>query len=202
MIKLYCFPRSGNSREVKLVLAEKGIPFEPINVRAEGFDRESPDFKKASPGGKVPAIIDGPVYMSEAYQINEYLDQKYPQKPILPPDAASRGKIREWVAVYDKRLALKIGLLLIECLLKPKPDQKEETKAKLRTEITEALKEVNAFLEGKEYLFGEYSLADVSMTPHVAALPRANYEIPAEFKNVRAWIERLKARPNFEPTAG
>jgi glutathione S-transferase len=200
MLKLYCFPRSGNSREVKLVLAEKGIPFEPLNIRGAGFDKQSPDFLKASPGGKVPAIIDGGTYLCDAYRINEYLEKKYPQKPLLPKDEAAREAIRQWVAVYDKKLALRIGLLLIECLLKPEADRKEETKARLWSEITAAMGEVDAFLGSKPYFFGEYTLADISFTPHLAALHRVGKEIPADFKNLRAWLERVKARPNFSST--
>lgn len=199
-MKLYCFPRSGNSREVKLVLAEKNVPFQPVNVRDAGFDKESPEFKKASPSGKVPAIVDGDVHMSEAYAINEYLEKKFPQPALLPASEEERKRIREWVSVYDKKLVLKIGLLLIECVLKPKEQQKEETKQKLRAEIAAALGEVAAQLGGKEYLFGSYSLADVSLTPHVAVLGRLGVEVPAEHDNLRRWLERLKARPNFAAT--
>ena len=86
MLKLYCFPRSGNSRETKIVLAEKNIPYEMINVHADKAAKESPEFKKASPKGTVPAIIDGDVCMSEAFLINQYLDQKYPDPPLMPQD--------------------------------------------------------------------------------------------------------------------
>lgn len=201
MLKLYCFPRSGNSREVKLVLAEKGIAYEKINIRDAAFDPESPEFKRASPGGKVPAIIDRDIYMSEAYHINEYLEDKYPQSPLLPGSSAEREKIRQWVAVYDKRLCLKIGLMLIECLLKPKDRQKEEVKVRLRGEILAGLKELDQALDGKEYFFGTYGLADISMTPHLAALHRVNIEIPAELSNLLAWLERVKTRPSFTASA-
>ncbi len=197
-MKLFCFPRSGNSREVKLALTEKNISFEPVNVHEAGFDKENPEFKKASPQGKVPAIIDGDVYMSEAFHINEYLEKKYPQIPLLPAAESDRAAIREWVAIYDKRLVLKIGLLVIECLLKPKDQQKEENKVKLRGEIRDAMKEVDEKLEGKEYLFGQYSLADISITPHLAALPILGTSIPPEFKNLTAWYQRIQERPNFK----
>ena len=200
MIKLYCFPRSGNSREVKLVLAEKGIPFEKVNIRDAGFDKEAPEFKKASPRGTVPAIVDGDVHMSEAYAINEYLESKHPSAPLLPADPAKREEIRKWVAAYDKRLALKIGLLLIETLLKPKEQQKEEVKVKLWEDAVASMRELDVLLQGKEYLFGVYSLADISMTPHLAALHRVGKEIPAEFTNLRKWMERVKGRPSFGAT--
>lgn len=201
MIKLYCFPRSGNSREVKIVLAEKNILFEPINTHAPEFNKEDAQFRKASPQGKVPAIIDGERYLSEAYAINEYLEKTYPHNPLLPADDVSQTKIREWVALYDKKLVLKIGLLVIECLLKPKDQQKDETKEKFRGEIREALKDLDTMLEGREYLFGEYSLADASVTPHVAALPILGTSIPTDTKNVLAWFKRIQERPSFKLSA-
>jgi len=181
-------------------LAEKGIPYEPIDVHADKKVKASEEFRKASPKGTVPAIIDGDVYLSEAYKINEYLEDKCPAPPLLPKDATQRAKIREWVAVYDKRLVLKIGLLLIECILKPKDQQKEETKTTLRTEIFAALKEVEDVLKGKEYIFGNYSLADVSLTPHLVVLPRLGVELGEGYSNILGWIERIKARPNFAAT--
>ncbi len=198
MIRLYCFPRSGNSREVKLALAEKNIPFEQVDVHQKDFNKEDPEFRKASVQGKVPAIIDGDIYMSEAYAINEYLEKKYPQNPLLPKDEAARVKIREWVALYDKRFVLKIGLLVIECLLKPKDQQKEETKIKFRAEIASGMKEIDDLLEGKDYLFGDYSLADIAITPHIAALPILGSGIPTDLKNMGAWFGRIQARPSFK----
>ena len=202
MIKLYCFPRSGNSREVKIVLAEKDLPYEPIDIRANPAVKESIEFKKASPKGTVPALIDGDVYLSEAYDINEYLNEKYPQNPLLPEDRKVRLEIFEWVKRYDKALCLRIGLLLIESLLKKPEDQKEEVKAKLRADIHRGMQELDEHLEKSgEYFFGVYTLADVSMTPHLAALHRVNIELGDETANLKAWIQRMQARPSFDISA-
>ena len=198
MIKLYCFPRSGNSREVKIVMAEKNISFEPINVHADKEAKESSEFKKASPKGTVPAIIDGDVYMSEAFLINQYLDQKYSEPTLMPKDEKRKEELRQFVAVVDKKLVLNIGLLVIECLLKPKLEQREEFKEKKRAEVLEGMKEIDRMLEGKEYIFGNYSLADVAVTPHIAALPILGSGIPADLKNMTAWFQRIQARPSFK----
>ncbi len=200
-MKLYCFPRSGNSREVKIALYEKNIPFEPVNTHAPDFSKEDPEFKKASPQGKVPAIIDGDVYMSEAFDINRYLEKKQPSPALMPADESRRAEITAWIVSSDKKFVLKIGLLVIECLLKPKDQQKEETKEKLRGEIAAVLKEMDHMLEGREYLFGAYSLADISVTPHIAALPILGTAIPADLKNVTAWFARVQARPSFKQSA-
>lgn len=200
-MKLFCFPRSGNSREVKIVLAEKNVSFEPINVHGDPSIKESPEFKKASPLGKVPAIIDGDIYMSEAFLINQYLEKKYPSPALLPKDEKKVEEIKAFVAVIDKKMVLNIGLLVIECLLKPKDQQREDVKEKKRAEIAEGLKDLDKMLEGKEYLFGNFSLADVAVTPHIAALPILGTGIPAELKNVTAWFTRIKARPSFQTSA-
>lgn len=197
MIKLFCFPRSGNSREVKIVLAEKKVPFEPVNVHGDPAVKESPEFKKASPQGKVPAIVDGDVFMSEAYLINKYLDKKFPSPPLLPQDPQKQAQIENFINEIDKGMVLNIGLLVIECLLKPKDQQREDVKEKKRKQIVEALGKIDQMLEAKEYLFGEYSLADVAVTPHIAALPILGSGIPAELKNATAWLERIKKRPSF-----
>ena len=202
MMKLFCFPRSGNSREVKIVLAEKNIPFEPVNVHENKEIKESPEFKKASPGGKVPAIIDGDVYMSEAFLINQYLDKKVPNPPLMPVDSQTRAQIESFVQQIDKAMVLNIGLLVIECLLKPKDQQREEVKQKKRQEIVDAMKVLDQRLQGKEYLFGDYSLADVAITPHIAALPILGTGIPPELKNMNAWFDRIRQRPSFQQSQG
>jgi glutathione S-transferase len=196
-MKLFCFPRSGNSREVKIVLAEKNIPFEPVNVHGDPAVKESDEFKKASPQGKVPAIVDGDVYLSEAFLINRYLEKKYPQPPLMPADASARAEIEAFVQKIDRTLVLSIGLLVIECLLKPKSEQREEVKTQKRRQIEEGLRALERMLEGKDYLFGDFSLADVAVTPHIAALPILGSGIPPDLKNLTAWFERITQRPSF-----
>lgn len=202
MLKLYCFPRSGNSREVKIVLAEKNIPYEPVNIHTDPSIKDSPDFKKASPQGKVPAIVDGGVFMSEAFEINQYLERKYPAPALMPADEAGRESIRAFVKKIDRLLVLNIGLLVIECILKPKTEQREEVKAKKRAEIAEGLRSLESMIGDKPYLFGEYSLADVAVTPHIAALPMLGSGIPDDCPKMKAWFQRIQARPSFAASAG
>ena len=87
-------------------------------------------------------------------------------------------------------------------LLKPKEQQKEEIKIAQRAKIREGLEKLDRILEGREYLFGEFSLADVAVTPHIAALPILGTGIPPEFKNATAWFDRVKKRPSFAASQG
>lgn len=197
-MKLFCFPRSGNSREVKIVLAEKGLNYEMINIHANKEVVESPEFKKASPKGTVPAMIDGDVYLSEALLINQYLDEKYPIPALLPKDASEKKKVIDFILLLDRILVKNIGALVIECILKPKTEQREDFKEKKRKEVLEVLKELDKKLEGRDYLCGDYTIADAAITPHVAALPILGMTIPAELKNLSAWFKRIQERPSFK----
>lgn len=198
MIKLFCFPRSGNSREVKIVLAEKNVSYEPIDIHADKEITQSPEFKKASPKGTVPAIIDGGVYLSEAFLINQYLDGKYPNPPLMPRTKEGKEEVVRLVETLDRVMVRNIGLLVIECLLKPKAEQREDFKEKKRAEVLKAFEEIDRLVQSKPYLCGEYSLADAAVTPHVAAFPLLGLRIPENLKNAAAWFERIKARPSFE----
>ena len=197
MMKLFCFPRSGNSREVKIVLAEKKIPYQPVDVHADKEAAQSAEFKKASPHGMVPAIIDGDVHLSEAFLINLYLDEEYPYPPLMPKSDLQKEEVKKFVDEIDQSMVQNIGLLVVECLLKPKAEQREDFKEKKRAEVVSAMKELDRRLENQEYLFGSFSLADIAVTPHLAALPILGSGIPAEFKNLTAWFRRIQARPSF-----
>ena len=94
MIKLYDFKSSPNCQRVKIVLAEKNLPYEivPIDLRAK--QQKTPDYLKLNPNGKVPVLTDGDTVLYESCIINEYLDEKYPNPPLLPKEAGAKAKAR------------------------------------------------------------------------------------------------------------
>ena len=94
MIKLYDFASSPNCQRVKIVLAEKDLPYEivPIDLRAK--EQKTPDFLKLNPNGKVPVLTDDDLVLYESCIINEYLEEKYPNPPLLPKDPAKKAKAR------------------------------------------------------------------------------------------------------------
>ena len=79
---------------------------------------------------------------------------------------------------------------------------KEEIKEKLKKDILQGLKELNQKHEGKDYLFGDYSLGHVSMTPHLAALPRLGLSISEDLTYLKGWFDRIQARPSFTVSQG
>src|SRR5271156_1053880 len=121
-LKLYQFPESGNSRIVRLVLAEKNLAFERINIDVLKGDNRTPEFLKLNPRGKVPVLVHaGPhadVVLYESSVINEYLEDVFPEPPLMPPTAAQRARTRSLVHLYDTELSPIAGPLIIESLLK------------------------------------------------------------------------------------
>ena len=93
-IKLYDSQTSPNCHRVKVVLEEKQIPYELVPIDLKKGEQKRPDFLKLNPYGKVPVIIDDSTVVYESCIINEYLEDKYPQRPLLPKDPGARARIR------------------------------------------------------------------------------------------------------------
>ncbi|CDY15825.1 BnaC02g34440D [Brassica napus] len=90
-LKLYSYWRSSRGHRVRIALSLKGIEYEyiPVNLlKGEQFD---PDFMKINPMGTVPALVDGEVVITDSFAIIMYLDEKYPEPPLLPRDLHKRA---------------------------------------------------------------------------------------------------------------
>src|SRR3989339_1958054 len=88
MIKLYHVPLSSNSRKVRIVLIEKGLDFERVQIDLSKKEQKSPEYLKIHPFGQVPAIDDDGFIVYDSTIINEYLEDEYPYPPLLPEDSA------------------------------------------------------------------------------------------------------------------
>ena len=101
MITLYEHPLSPYAQKVKIFLLEKGIPFE-LKTPAIGTGGAEAAWTEASPRAEVPALIDGPTKIFDSTIICEYIEDKYPQKPMRPASAEDR-KLLTRVAAGDRR---------------------------------------------------------------------------------------------------
>ena len=99
MIKLYEHPLSPYAQKVKLAMIEKGIPFEThVPDLLGGVD---PAFFTVSPRGEVPALVDGETTVFDSTIILEYLEDKWPKPPMLPPSPTARARARMLEEVCD-----------------------------------------------------------------------------------------------------
>ena len=104
MLKLCGFRISNYHNKVRIVLLEKGIEFEEDDACTP---KQTDEYLARSPMGKAPFLeLDGGRRLSESQVICEYLEEAYPQKPLLPKDPFERAKVRELVTYMELHMEL------------------------------------------------------------------------------------------------
>ena len=93
-MKLYTYYRSQASYRVRIALNLKGLQREDVFLHLEKGDQFAADYKALNPQMVVPTLIDGDVKLFQSLAILEYLDEKYPEPPLLPADPAARAWVR------------------------------------------------------------------------------------------------------------
>jgi glutathione S-transferase len=200
MIKLYTFPASSNSRKVRMALIEKGLEFERIPVDLSKREQKNPDYLKINPFGQVPALDDEGFILYDSTIINEYLEDEYPYPPLLPKDSEGRARARLMEDLRDSHFNSASAQLNRE-LRKPEAERDQNAIQQAMAKITECFDRLEKELEGREYLAGPFSLADIAFVPNIDTLDRIQVQIDPKYKNVLAWVARLKARPSFAASA-
>lgn len=95
-MQLYTYYRSSAAFRARIALNFKGIPYTAIarHLLKQGGEHRRPDYLQANPQGLVPALVDEGVVISQSFAILEYLEEKYPQPPLLPKDLPARAQVR------------------------------------------------------------------------------------------------------------
>src|SRR2546430_12031198 len=94
MIKLYDFKSSPNCQRVKVVVAEKNLPYEIVPIDLRSHEQKTPSYLKLNPYGKVPVLTDDATVLYESLIINEYLDEKYPNPSLMPKEPGKKARAR------------------------------------------------------------------------------------------------------------
>lgn len=196
MIRLYDYPDCPFCQKVRVVLAEKDLEYERVHVDLHKQEQRAPEFLKLNPYGKVPVLIDEDVVIYDSTIINEYLNEEYPNPPLMPEDSAGRARVRLLEDFADNSFTPPAGMILSE-LHKSESERDNEKLRRCQTEISRVLARLEVMLEGKSHLAGEFSLADIAFAPRVLTLNQLGVELEARLQNVTAWIGRLRERPGI-----
>jgi glutathione S-transferase len=179
MLTLYDAARCPYCARARIALAEKGLEYEVIEVDLS--DRPQWIYEK-NPTGRVPVIEEDAWILPESSVILEYLEERYPEPPLLPPDPADRALARVWIFRHDDFTKPYYALRREEDGAAEKFD---EQLAKLEDAVSR-----QAWLTG-----AEYGLADIAYVPWVL---RARDMLGVSldgFPAVRDWLARLEERP-------
>jgi glutathione S-transferase len=205
MIKLMEFHRSGNCVKVRIALNYKGIPFETEEM--SGADR-SPLIRAAN-WPFVPVIVDGDVVMRDSEAILHYLEANYKDRPSLTP--ATAEAIRQGdalVAEAQGRVRPILRRMFGQGMQAP-ADRDPRALEGIGDELAKAVEPLEKALEGKKFLLGDrMSYHDILVAGSLwMTRPRPDFiavspiwaffaehiSLPARFKNLHAWLDRVLA---------
>lgn len=102
MLKLYHANHSTCSQKVRLCLAEKGLKWESQKVNLATNEHLAPEYLRLNPNGVVPTLVHDGAVITDSGVICEYLEEVFPEKPLLPGDPVERAKIRAWIRYLDE----------------------------------------------------------------------------------------------------
>lgn len=182
---LYSGPTDPYSHRVRIVLAEKGIAVDILDIEKTVKIKE--ELLELNPYGKAPLLIDRDLVLFQPDIIMEYLDERFPHPPLMPvyPVARARSRLMmyrlnaDWCVLMDKILS---GTQV----------------AAAKKELMEGIVGVaSAFLETPFFFSEEFSLIDCCLLPLLWRLPVLGMTLPLEAKPVLAYAERLFERSSF-----
>jgi glutathione S-transferase len=179
MLTLYDAPRCPYCARVRIVLVEKKVEYETIEVDLQ--DRPAWIYEKDA-AGRVPIVEEDGWVLPESAVIMEYLEERWPEPRLLALDPAERALARLWIARHDEFAAPYYGLRRGE----------EGAQARLDTQLAR----IDATLAGRPWLGGfEYGLADIAYVPWILrARDMLGVELDA-YPALADWLRRMLERP-------
>lgn len=101
MLELYHNDMSVCAAKVRLALAEKGLAYTGHHMNLRAGDQKKPEYLKLNPKGVVPTLVHDGFVVCESVVINEYLEDAFPEKPLMPRTAQGRARVRHWTKQID-----------------------------------------------------------------------------------------------------
>jgi len=196
-IKLYDYTTSPNCQRVKVVLEEKKLPYEIVPVDLPKKEQKKPEFLKLNPYGKVPVIADGETVLYESCLINEYLEEKYPERPLMPKDPAKKAKIRILIDFGMNHLDAPYRKVRIE-MAKEEKEQNQQAVEEGTRELKDLLKRFEQELGDQPYLAGDFSLVDAALIPRLNRLAQWGFLSDPALSRLSQWHKRMKERPSVK----
>jgi glutathione S-transferase len=197
---LYHLPLSPYSRKVRLVLAEKRLPFE---LRVEKVWERRPEYLALNPAGTVPTLLeDNGLAIPDSGVICEYLEEAYPDTSLMGRTLAERVEVRRLVAWFDGKFAREVSdLLLGEKHMKRLAGRGNPDASAMRAgyaNIRHHLQYLGWLAETRKWLAGAtMSLADFAAAAHLSSLDYIGDVDWSVSPQARDWYARMKSRPCF-----
>ncbi|MBX3709340.1 MAG: glutathione S-transferase N-terminal domain-containing protein [Gammaproteobacteria bacterium] len=176
------------SHRVRIVLAEKGVSYEVINVELRG---KSEDLLELNPYGSVPTLVDRELALYEPNIIAEYLDERFPHPPLMPVYPVARAKARLIVYRFDREWGPLIRKL--------ESGKVNDIRVAAKELISYILQLMPVFSSSPYFLGDDFTLVDCCLAPVLWRLPAWGITFsPTEAKVINKYAERLFQRDSFQ----
>src|ERR1700693_529456 len=186
MMRLYSGTSDPYSHRCRIVLFEKGMDFEVIDV---DLMNKSEDVAAINPYGKVPVLVERDLVLYEANIINEYIDERFPHPQLMPPDPVMRGRARLFLHRFEQEIYSQVSV--IEQGVAKSAD-------KARAIIRDNLPQLAQILANQKFLLGdEFSMLDVAIAPLLWRLDHYGIQMGKEAAPLMKYAERLFSRQGF-----
>ena len=197
MIDLHYWP-TPNGHKITMFLEESGLDYRIVPVNITAGDQFRPDFLKIAPNNRMPAIVDhapldgkGPLSVFESGAILVYLAEKTGR--LMPQDARAKAHVQEWLFWQMGGLGPMAGQNHHFTIYAPE---------KLPYAINRYVNETNRLygvldrqLAGKDYIAGDYSIADMACYPWIVPHKRQGQALD-DFPDLKRWFDTIAAKPS------
>ena len=197
-ITLYDASTSANSDRVKIVLHEKGLAYQRVTLDLAKKEQKQPEFLKLNPYGKVPVINDNGKVLFESCIINEYLDEQYPNPPLMPKDPYLRARGRVLVD-YGLRYMHEPYWALRGEMLKKESERDQTIIGETRRSLIELMHYLEEALGDKPYFLGELSLTDIDLLARFFRFEDYGALPDSSLPQLSDWLQKMKQRPSVKP---
>ena len=196
MIELYYWT-TPNGHKITILLEEIGLPYTIIPVNIGAGDQFKPEFLKISPNNRIPAIVDhepldggAPISVFESGAILLYLAEKTGK--LIPQDLRQRTQVLEWLFWQMAGLGPMAGQN--HHFSTYAPEKIEYAINRYVNETGRLYAILNKQLADREFVGGDYSIADIAAYPWIVPHERQSQNLE-DFPNIKRWFETIKARP-------
>ncbi len=202
-MKLYDFLPCPFGQKVRIVLAEKGLSYELVEIDLTQGEQRRPEFRRLNPFGRVPALVDEDTTIYDSTIIAEYLEDEYPEPPLLPDvgSSALRAQARIWEDIADTSFTVQVGQLMAE-MGKAEAERDSNRIQRLQQWVEQMLSFLNHQLQGQDFLASQFSVADIGFVPRLLVLKELGLDPAANRGNIDGWIKRMLERPSIQNLQG
>jgi glutathione S-transferase/RNA polymerase-associated protein len=202
MLRLYDHPLSPYAQKVKIALREKGQAFEAVLPGGLGAGGAQGEFLAANPRAEVPALVDGEVAIFDSTVILEYVEDRWPDPPLLPASPAERARVRMLEEVMDTHFeAINWGLSEIRWFRRAEGELADRLQARAADQTSGFFAWLERQLAERDWFNGaSFGWGDLAVAPYLNGSTGHGHP-PEPGSRLADWQARANARPSVAQTS-